>query len=124
MARVAPTHTAPLHAPLHPFFTPSRAPPPPLRHIDFGLTCGGEFRKPDLSAPLLWTGAAHGAQTCAAVVTCGGLCPGTNTVVRELVNTLWFRYGVRNILGVRNGYRGFYGDDYDVLTPDKVPANN
>ncbi|CAI5533881.1 unnamed protein product [Closterium sp. Naga37s-1] len=36
----------------------------------------------------------------AAIVTCGGLCPGLNTVIRELVWALWFRYGVRNISGI------------------------
>ncbi|PSS04647.1 ATP-dependent 6-phosphofructokinase [Actinidia chinensis var. chinensis] len=44
----------------------------------------------------------------AAIVTCGGLCPGVNTVIRELVVGLWELYGVREILGVKAGYRGFY----------------
>jgi len=43
----------------------------------------------------------------AAVVTCGGLCPGLNDVIRSLVFTLWYQYGVRKISGVRFGYRGF-----------------
>ena len=30
----------------------------------------------------------------AAIVTCGGLCPGLNNVVRELVHSLFFLYGV------------------------------
>lgn len=36
----------------------------------------------------------------ACVVTCGGLCPGINTVVRELVCGLNFMYGVDDILGI------------------------
>ncbi|XP_076923474.1 ATP-dependent 6-phosphofructokinase 2-like [Bidens hawaiensis] len=44
----------------------------------------------------------------AAVVTCGGLCPGLNTVIRELVVGLWEQYGVREIFGIKAGYRGFY----------------
>jgi 6-phosphofructokinase 1 len=59
----------------------------------------------------------------AAVVTCGGLCPGINTVVRTLVMELYYRYGVRSILGIRYGYRGFipkYGYDPVTLTPDLV----
>lgn len=44
----------------------------------------------------------------AAIVTCGGLCPGLNTVIRELVVGLWELYGVRQIYGVKAGYRGFY----------------
>jgi 6-phosphofructokinase 1 len=45
----------------------------------------------------------------AAIVTCGGLCPGLNDVVHGIVNKL-FDYGVRDgcVLGVRYGFRGFY----------------
>jgi 6-phosphofructokinase 1 len=46
------------------------------------------------------------AQTGAAVVTCGGLCPGLNNVVRGIVHALWYGYGVRRIYGVRSGYAG------------------
>eukprot|EP00899_Mesostigma_viride_P011612 jgi/Mesvir1/20451/Mv12347-RA.1 len=58
----------------------------------------------------------------AAIVTCGGLCPGLNSVIREIVNSLWINYGVRNILGVQNGYRGFYAADMLRLTPRLVNA--
>src|SRR5688500_12737137 len=46
----------------------------------------------------------------AAIVTCGGLCPGLNDVIRSLVMTLWKHYGVRQIVGVRYGYRGLLPD--------------
>ncbi|WP_432798462.1 ATP-dependent 6-phosphofructokinase [Poriferisphaera sp. WC338] len=46
------------------------------------------------------------AQTRAGIVTCGGLCPGLNDVIRGLVNVLWHRYGVRQISGFRYGYEG------------------
>jgi 6-phosphofructokinase 1 len=42
----------------------------------------------------------------AGIVTCGGLCPGLNNVIRGLVFELWFGYGVRKILGFRYGYEG------------------
>lgn len=42
----------------------------------------------------------------AGIVTCGGLCPGLNDVIRGLVLTLWHHYGVRRILGFRYGYQG------------------
>lgn len=59
----------------------------------------------------------------AAIVTCGGLCPGLNDVIRALVRTLSFRYGVTRITGVRYGYKGFlpeYNFPVIHLTPDLV----
>lgn len=46
----------------------------------------------------------------AAIVTCGGLCPGLNDVIRSIVMTLWSQYGVRRISGIRMGYRGLLPD--------------
>jgi 6-phosphofructokinase 1 len=40
------------------------------------------------------------------VVTCGGLCPGLNNVVRAIVLSLTYAYGVKRILGFRYGYAG------------------
>ncbi|RPJ43794.1 MAG: ATP-dependent 6-phosphofructokinase [Candidatus Latescibacterota bacterium] len=45
-------------------------------------------------------------ETTAAIVTCGGLCPGTNNVIRALVLGLSLNYGVRRILGIRYGFEG------------------
>jgi len=59
----------------------------------------------------------------AAVVTCGGLCPGLNDVIRAVVMALWYQYGVRRISGVRFGYRGFLPEfDFPLTTlkPDAV----
>lgn len=42
----------------------------------------------------------------AGIVTCGGLCPGLNDVIRAIVMCLWYRYGVRRICGVKFGFRG------------------
>ncbi|KAL2904088.1 ATP-dependent 6-phosphofructokinase 2 [Bienertia sinuspersici] len=56
----------------------------------------------------------------AAIVTCGGLCPGMNTVIRELVVGLSDLYGVHQIFGIRSGYRGFYSSDPMPLTPEMV----
>ncbi|KAL3630493.1 ATP-dependent 6-phosphofructokinase 5, chloroplastic [Castilleja foliolosa] len=42
----------------------------------------------------------------AAIVTCGGLCPGLNDVIRQIVITLEI-YGVKKIVGIPFGYRGF-----------------
>jgi 6-phosphofructokinase 1 len=46
------------------------------------------------------------AKTTAAIVTCGGLCPGVNDVIRGLVMELWHGYQVTEILGIRYGYEG------------------
>ncbi|MBQ9243606.1 MAG: ATP-dependent 6-phosphofructokinase [Proteobacteria bacterium] len=62
-------------------------------------------------------------KVCAGIVTCGGLCPGLNDVIRSLVMTLWFQYGVKNILGIPFGYCGFlpeYGYEPIQLNPNLV----
>jgi 6-phosphofructokinase 1 len=46
------------------------------------------------------------AKTKVAIVTCGGLCPGLNNVIRSLVNELFYRYGVNRIMGIKFGYEG------------------
>jgi len=46
------------------------------------------------------------AQTRAAIVTCGGLCPGLNNVIRSVTRELRRSYGVASVLGIRGGYRG------------------
>ncbi len=59
----------------------------------------------------------------AAIVTSGGLCPGINDVIRSLVMELYYRYGVRNIIGIKYGFQGLiprYGHDVKELDPDIV----
>lgn len=46
------------------------------------------------------------AKTKVAIVTCGGLCPGVNNVIRSLVNQLYYRYGISRVLGIKYGYEG------------------
>lgn len=46
------------------------------------------------------------AHVHAAIVTCGGICPGLNNVLRAVTRCFWYRYGVRRISGIRFGYRG------------------
>ena len=46
------------------------------------------------------------AATRAAIVTCGGLCPGLNNVIRSVTRELRRGYGVTSVLGIRGGYRG------------------
>jgi len=47
------------------------------------------------------------AKTKVAIVTCGGLCPGMNNVIRSLYLQLHYHYGVPAVLGIRYGYSGF-----------------
>jgi 6-phosphofructokinase 1 len=46
------------------------------------------------------------ANITAGIVTCGGLCPGLNDVIRTITLTLQWQYGVKNVLGFRYGYQG------------------
>lgn len=58
-----------------------------------------------------------------ALVTCGGLCPGLNDIIRSIVLELFYGYGVRNICGIRYGLQGFipkYGHDVMDLQPETV----
>jgi 6-phosphofructokinase 1 len=69
----------------------------------------------------------HPKNTICAVVTCGGLCPGLNDVIRGLVMTLNYSYGVRTIYGIPYGYEGFvakYNHSPLNLTPDFVSDLN
>jgi 6-phosphofructokinase 1 len=59
----------------------------------------------------------------AAIVTCGGLCPGLNNVIRGIVMQLHRRYGVTRTIGIQYGYEGFipkYKHDIIELTPELV----
>jgi len=62
-------------------------------------------------------------ETRAAIVTCGGLCPGTNNVVRSAFYQLYHRYGVREVLGIRYGFQGLHPASAKppvLLTPEFV----
>ena len=88
-----------------------------------------EFVKRYGSVPKLESAGPHRkifhdpANTRAAIVTAGGLCPGLNNVIKGLVEVLAFDYGVKTIYGFRYGYAGLIPDfNYDpiLLTPDIV----
>ena len=58
----------------------------------------------------------------AGIVTCGGLCPGLNDVIRAVVMSLWHHYSVSNIIGFCYGYRGLISR-CDIPTRQLTPKN-
>jgi 6-phosphofructokinase 1 len=63
------------------------------------------------------------AETRAGIVTCGGLCPGLNDVIRSLFFEMRHAYGIKEVLGFRWGYQGLdpeHGAEPFVLTPELV----
>ncbi len=63
------------------------------------------------------------SKTKCAIVTCGGLCPGINDVIRAITMEAYHSYQVPAVLGVRYGLEGFipkYGHELMELTPGKV----
>ncbi|WP_298793999.1 ATP-dependent 6-phosphofructokinase [uncultured Allomuricauda sp.] len=63
------------------------------------------------------------SETTAAIVTCGGLCPGINNVIRGVVMALHYFYGIKRTLGIPYGYEGLnpaFGHELIELNPDKV----
>jgi 6-phosphofructokinase 1 len=67
------------------------------------------------------------ATLACGIVTCGGLCPGLNDVIRSIVLSLTHHYGVRRIYGFRYGYEGLVrrlGHTPLELTPESVGRIN
>jgi 6-phosphofructokinase 1 len=61
------------------------------------------------------------------IVTCGGICPGLNDVIRAIVLSLYHHYGVKKVFGLKFGFEGLsyrYGHEPVELTPDSVEGIN
>ncbi|HNX05887.1 MAG TPA: ATP-dependent 6-phosphofructokinase, partial [Opitutales bacterium] len=54
------------------------------------------------------------------IVTCGGLCPGLNDVIRGLTMVSIYQFHVKEVLGIRFGYPGLAKGDFVTLTADRV----
>src|SRR4051794_26690022 len=70
--------------------------------IEVGAEPGLQFELAGPRAKLFF----DAKQTRAGMVTCGGLCPGLNNVIRSLFLELYYGYGVREVIGFRGGYAG------------------
>ncbi len=59
----------------------------------------------------------------AAIVTCGGLCPGLNDIIRGIVTQCYNRYGVTRVFGFKYGYEGLiqrYGHTPALIRPESI----
>src|SRR4030095_1264381 len=74
--------------------------------IEVGAESGLQFELAGPRAKLFF----DAKQTRAGIVTCGGLCPGLNNVIRSLFLELYYGYGVTEVLGFRGGYKGLDPD--------------
>lgn len=64
------------------------------------------------------------AKVNAAIVTCGGLCPGLNNVIREITHSLYYLYGTNRVYGITGGFHGFYREDYQpILLTNELVEN-
>lgn len=67
------------------------------------------------------------SEVTAGIVTCGGLCPGLNDVIRGIVQELSEHYKVKRILGFRNGLKGMTAEHCNHtidLSPERVQDIN
>ena len=88
-------------------------------HIEVGADPGLLFELAGPRAKLFF----DPAETRAAIVTCGGLCPGLNNVIRSLFLELHYAYGVKEVIGFIGGYSGLdpaSKREPITLTPDLV----
>ena len=81
-------------------------------HLEY---CAGEHRPGDQPSgePVTFEEAGprgriyfNPPEITAAIVTCGGLSPGLNNVIRSVYYELTENYGASRVLGIRNGYLG------------------
>ncbi len=87
------------------------------------------IKKKDEDIPLFELGGARKklffepGKTVSAIVTCGGLCPGLNAVIRGIVMMNYYLYKNQITYGIKYGFEGFIkekGHEVVLLTPDLV----
>ncbi len=76
-----------------------------LEHLKRQLAAGEDPARFELAGPRARIYFDPSNLTC-GIVTCGGLCPGLNDVIRAIVFSLHYHYGVRSIFGFQYGFEG------------------
>jgi 6-phosphofructokinase 1 len=76
-----------------------------LRELKPYIEVCGEIPCFEMAGPRATIHFDPGAISC-GIVTCGGLCPGINDVIRAIVMSLYHHYGVQAIWGFRYGFEG------------------
>lgn len=95
---------------------------PNIQHIEEIQATGGElisFEKAGSYEHIFF----DPSKTKVGIVTCGGLCPGLNNVIRGLVMELFYRYKVNRVFGFKYGYSGLVsepGHPYIELNPKNI----
>jgi len=93
-----------------------------LPEIESYLNTGAQPPRFELAGPREHIYFDPSKLTC-GIVTCGGLCPGINDVIRAIVMSLFYHYGVKTVFGFRYGYEGLssrYGHAPLQLNPENV----
>lgn len=93
-----------------------------LPQVKAVIDAGGEFPCFEVAGPRRKLFFDPAKMNC-GIVTCGGLCPGLNDVIRALVIHSHYRYRVKRIYGFRYGFEGLnpdYGHEPVELTPEVV----
>jgi 6-phosphofructokinase 1 len=89
--------------------------------IEIGAEPGLQFELAGPRAKLFF----DAKKTRAGIVTCGGLCPGLNNVIRSLFLELHYGYGINDVLGFRGGFSGLdpkCGAEPVKITPQFVDS--
>lgn len=58
------------------------------------------------------------------IVTCGGLCPGLNNVIRSLVMSAESHYQAEKVFGFRHGYAGLARPDGHIVLDSELVSNS
>ncbi len=93
-----------------------------ISRVNHCLECGDSLPTMELAGPRERIFFDPSKLKC-GIVTCGGICPGVNDVIRALVMSLYYHYGVKSIYGFPYGFEGLtwrHGHTPRELTPQNV----